>query len=64
MEILDYHGEALQRNDVCRLREDGGYVRVDITNEGKFYYVEIEDEASLYSLNSLNSANLELIYRH
>lgn len=62
--ILDYHGEALQRNDVCRLREEGGYVRVAVTNEGKYFYIEIEDEANLHFLNNSNSTNLELIYRH
>lgn len=62
--ILDYHGEALQCKDVCRLREDGSYVRINVTNEGKFYYIDIEDESNLHSLSSLNSTNLELIYRH
>lgn len=64
MEFLDYHGDILKDNDVCRLRVEGGYVRVSRTPEGKFFYTEIEDNASMYTLTESNSTNLELIYRH
>jgi hypothetical protein len=64
MEFLDYHGCALQNNDVCRLREEGGYVRISQTPEGKFFYVEIEDASNIWQLSETSSQNLELIYRH
>ena len=64
MVLTDYHGEELQDNDICRLREEGGYVRVSKTPQGKFFYVDIEDECDIRSLSMLNCENLELVYRH
>jgi hypothetical protein len=63
MVLEDYHGQELRENDICRLREgSAGYVKVYKTREGKFFYVDIEDEWDMYSLDMSNCNNLEIVY--
>lgn len=64
MVLEDCHGNELMDNDICRLKEEGGYVRISKTPEGKFFYVDIEDELDIYTVNLSNCERLEIIYRH
>jgi hypothetical protein len=63
MVLEDYHGQEIREHDICRLREgNAGYVKIHKTREGKFFYVDIEDEWDMYSLDMNNCSNLEIVY--
>lgn len=63
MVLEDYHGQELRENDICRLKDgSAGYVKIYKTREGKYFYVDIEDDLDLYSLGVHNCSNLEIVF--